>query len=146
MATFTFFDEWKSTIGTTANLSTDSFKFFLTNTAPTVATNTVKADFTPMTTNLVAAEVTITQSWSETAGGSGIWRFSASADPVWTSQTGTTGSFRYAVLYDDTLTSPGTDPVVGFFDYGSSITLDGTAAETFTINLDANNELFTLDG
>lgn len=146
MAAFVFFDEWKSTHSTTANLSTDSFKFFLTNTAPTVATNTVKADFTPMTTNLVAAEVTITQSWAETGAGTGIWRFSASADPVWTSTTGTTGSFRYVVLYDDTLTSPGTDPVVGYFDYGSSTTLDGAAAETFTLNLDANFEIFTLDG
>lgn len=146
MAAFVFFDEWKSTIGTTANLSTDTFKFFLTNTAPTVATNTVKADFTPMTTNLVANEVTITQSWSETGGGTGIWRFAANADPVWTSQTGTTGSFRYVVLYDDTLTSPVTDPVVGYFDYGSSITLDGTASEPFTLNLDANYEIFTLDG
>lgn len=146
MATFTFFDEWKSTIGTTANLSTDTFKFFLTNTAPNVATNTVKANFTPATTNFVAAEVTITQSWAETGAGTGIWRFSASADPVWTSTTGTTDTFRYVVLYDDTLTSPGTDPVVGYFDYGSSITLDGTASETFTLNLDANFELFTLDG
>lgn len=146
MATFTFFDEWKSTVATTANNSTDVFKFFLTNTAPNVATNTVKADFTPMTTNLVANEVTITQSWSETGAGTGIWRFAASADPVWTSTTGTTGSFRYVVLYDDTLTSPGTDPVVGYFDYGSSITLDGTASETFTLNLDANNEIYTLDG
>lgn len=146
MANFVFFDEWKSTIGTTANLSTDTFKFFLTNTAPNVATNTVKADFSPMTTNLVAAEVTLTQSWSETGAGTGIWRFAANADPVWTSTTGTTGSFRYVVLYDDTLTSPGTDPVVGYFDYGSSITLDGTASETFTLNLDANFEIFTQDG
>lgn len=146
MAAFVFFDEWKSTVGTTASLSGDTFKFFLTNTTPNVATHTVKADLTPMTTNLVASEVTITQSWAETGAGTGIWRFSASADPVWTSTTGTTGSFRYVVLYDDTLTSPGTDPLVGYFDYASSITLDGTAGETFTLNLDANFEIFTLDG
>lgn len=144
MATFTLFDEWKSTQGTTANHSTDTFKAYLSNATPTVATHTVKADLAVMSTNLAAAEVTLTTAYSETAGGSGIWRFAANADPVWTASGGTTGSFRYVVIYDDTLISPGTDPLVGYFDYGSSITLNDT--ETFTLNLDANYELYTVDG
>lgn len=144
MATFTLFDEWKSTQGTTANHSTDTFKAYLTNATPDVATHTVKADLAVMSTNLAAAEVTLTTTYSETGAGTGIWRLAANADAVWTASGGTTGSFRYVVVYDDTLTSPGTDPLVGYFDYGSSTTI--TDPETFTLDLDANFSLYTVDG
>jgi hypothetical protein len=40
------------------------------------------------------------------------------------------------VLYNDTPTSPA-DPLVGWWDYGSSITLLDT--ETFTVDFDGTN-------
>jgi hypothetical protein len=46
------------------------------------------------------------------------------------------GPFRYFVLYDDTPTSPA-DPLLGWWDYGSSITLaDG---ESVTVDFSATN-------
>jgi hypothetical protein len=39
-------------------------------------------------------------------------------------------------LYNDTPTSPA-DPLIGWYDYGSSITL--APGETFTIDADATN-------
>ena len=66
---------------------------------------------------------------------------SGGADPSWTASGGTIGPFRYAVLYNDTPTSPA-DPLIGAWDYGSSITLQ--IGETFTVDLDGTNGIFTL--
>ena len=46
---------------------------------------------------------------------------------------GAVGPFRYAVLYNDTPSSP-LKPVIAFADYGSAITIN--AGETFTVDFD----------
>jgi hypothetical protein len=114
-----------------SNLGADQLKIALTNTAP-VAGNSVLADLTEITyTNLSSRNVT-TSSSSQT---SGTYKL-VCADLILTSSGGTTGPFRYVVLYNDTPTSPA-DPLIGFWDYGSSITLaDG---ETLTIDFDGTN-------
>lgn len=113
------------------NLATDSLKIALTNTAP-VNTNRVLADLTEITyTNLSSRAVT-TSSSTQT---SGTYKLVV-ADLVLTSSGGSTGPLRYVVLYDDTPTAPA-DPLILFWDYGSSITLaDG---ETLTIDFDGTN-------
>jgi hypothetical protein len=113
------------------NLGADQLRIALTNTAP-VAGNSVLADLTEITyTNLSSRNVT-TSSSSQT---SGTYKL-VCADLILTSSGGTTGPFRYVVLYNDTPTSPA-DPLIGFWDYGSSITLaDG---ETLTIDFDGTN-------
>jgi hypothetical protein len=45
--------------------------------------------------------------------------------------SGAVAPFRYVVLYDNTPTSPA-DPLVGWWDYGSSITMAN--GETFTVD------------
>jgi hypothetical protein len=50
-----------------------------------------------------------------------------------TASGGTVGPFRYVYVYDDTVTVPA-DPLVCYFDYGSSITLQDTETLTITIN------------
>jgi hypothetical protein len=116
------------------NLQGDTLKVALTNTAP-VATNTVRANLTEIsngngyTTGGVAATV------SSSSQSSGTYKLVLS-DVTITAAGGSVGPFRYFVLVDDTPTSPA-DPLVGWWDYGSSITLaDG---ESITVDFDATN-------
>lgn len=141
MATFQVVDEWANNVLTgKVNSSTDTFKYFLTNSTPTKAGTQVKADLTPITPQFGYSEHTTTVTLAETGAGTGIWRFSVGADKTWTASGGSFGPFRYAVVYDDTPTSPA-DPIVGYVDYGSAITVNDT--EMFTLDFDANFALYT---
>ncbi len=110
----------------------NTFKVVLTNSAPTAA-NTILTDITQIangggyttggeTTTITIAEV----SGTTTVSGTEI---------VWTGSGAGFGPFRYAVLYNDSTTSP-LDALIAWFDYGSpGITLVG-AGETFTLKFD----------
>ena len=124
----------------THNLSSHTFKILLTNTAPTSA-SAVKADLTEISSGngyTAGGNSCSVTSWSQSSGTGKL----ILADPAtWTASGGSIGPFRYAVLYNDTPTSPA-DPIVGYWDYGSSITL--ASGETFTVDLDASNGVLTL--
>lgn len=108
------------------NFGSHVFKVVLTNTAP-VATNTILSDITQIangngyTTGGTATTVAI----SETSGTTTV-----TGTAVVFTASGSMGPFRYAVLYNDTATSP-LDALVSWADYGSSVTL--AATETFTV-------------
>jgi hypothetical protein len=122
------------------DFSADTLKFALTNTAPTAATDTV---FLPGTLHPPPAAAN-----GYTAGGhsatiashaesGGTFTLACATDVVITATAGGIGPFRYVILYDDTAAS---DELIGYWDYGSSITL--AVGETFTIDVTAS--LFTL--
>lgn len=118
------------------NLASNQLKIALTNTAP-VATNSVLADLTEITyTNLSSRNVT-TNSSTQTAG---VYKLTL-ADLVLTASGGSVGPFRYAVLFNDTQTSPA-KPLIGWIDYGSAITLQN--GETLTVDFDQANGALTL--
>jgi hypothetical protein len=120
------------------NFASNTFKVMLTNTAP-VNTNSVKADLTEISAgNGYTAGGTATTITSSTS--SGVAKVTGT-DIVFTASGGTIGPFRYAVLYNDTQTSPA-KPLVSWWDYGSSITLNDT--ETLTVDFDATNGIFTV--
>jgi hypothetical protein len=116
----------------------DTFKVMLCNTAP-VATNSVKADLTEISAGngYTAGGTATTISVTRSSGTTKV----VGTDVVFTASGGTIGPFRYAVLYDDTPTSPA-DPLVAFWDYGSSVTLN--SGETFTVDFDATNGIFQI--
>jgi hypothetical protein len=119
------------------NTSADALKVLLTNSAP-VATNAVKADLTEIGTGNGYSAGGTASTISASSQSSGTYKL-VSGDVVFTASGGTIGPFRYAVLYNDTPTSPA-DPLIGWWDYGSSITLND--GETFTVDLDATNGVF----
>lgn len=135
MATPTFFNSFKEALSEKVhNLGSDQLKIALTNSAP-LTSNTVLANITEIAyTNLSTRNVT-TISSSQT---SGTYKLDLT-DLVLTSTGGSTGPFRYIVLYNDTAAS---DELIYFIDYGSSITL--AAGESLTINFDNSTGAITL--
>ncbi len=115
-------------------------KVALTNTAPNTATHAVRADITELGTGAGYTSGGISVGTITGAETSGTFKCTGGTDPVWTASA-SLGPFRYAVLYNDTPTSPA-DPLIGYWDYGSSVTL--ATSETFTVDLDQSNGLFTV--
>jgi len=128
MATFNKFNSFVEAVAEkTHNLGSDQMKIALTNTAP-VATNTVLANITEVSyTNCSSRNVT-TASSSQSSG----TYTQVLTDLTLTASGGSVGPFRYVVLYNDTATS---DELIGWWDYGSSITLADT--ETLLIDFSA---------
>lgn len=118
--------------------NSNTYKVMLTNVAP-VATNSVLADLTEISAgNGYSAGGTATSiSESQTSGTEKV----VATDVTFTASGGTIGPFRYAVLYNATASSP-LKPLVAWWDYGSSITLN--SADTFTVDFDGTNGVFQL--
>lgn len=115
-----------------------TFKVALTNTAP-VNTNTVLANITQISNgNGYTTGGTATSISTSTSSGTAKI---TGTDVVFTASGGSVGPFRYAVLYNDSPTSPA-DPLMAWWDYGSSVTLADT--ETFTVDFDATNGIATI--
>ncbi len=116
------------------NLDTGTIKILLSNDAPSAAADAVKADLTSelSTANGYTSGGADTQNATSRSGGTTTV---TAVDVVWTASGGSIGPFRYVVAYNDTPTSPA-DPLIEYWDYGSSITLaDG---ETFTADFGAS--------
>ena len=63
------------------------------------------------------------------------------ADLTLTASGGSVAAFRYIYIYNDTVTSPA-DPLIGYYDYGSSLTLN--YGDTFTIDFSPSNGVIQL--
>jgi hypothetical protein len=116
------------------NLETDALKIVLTNTAPSAA-NSVFGDLTE-----------ISGGSGYTAGGNAVTVASSGQtsgayklvldDLTITASGGSIGPFRYFVLVDTTPTTPN-KPLVGWWDYGSAMTL--ADCESVTVDFSASN-------
>lgn len=120
------------------NLGSDTLIVALSNTDPTAGTN-VTADGNGVLANI--SQISYSNLSSRTlasvtsAQSSGTYKLSA-ADLTLTASGGSVAAFRYVVIYNDTVTN---DPVIGYYDYGSSLTLND--GDTFTIDIGSNGIL-----
>lgn len=138
MATYTKFQPFVENLAEKVfNLGADTLKVLLTNTAPN-ATDGQKSQLTEISAGNGYSAGGTAASISSSAQASGTYKL-VLADVVFTASGGTIGPFRYAVLYDDTATN---DELIGFWDYGSSITL--AAGETFTVDFDPSAGVLTI--
>lgn len=118
----------------------NTFKVVLTNSAPTAA-NAILTDITQIANGggYTTGGETTTITISETSGTTTV----SGTEIVWTGSGAGFGPFRYAVLYNDSSTSPA-DALIAWFDYGSSISVG--AGETFTLRFSTTSpgSMFTL--
>lgn len=117
------------------NLQSHQLVVALTATAnPIVATNSVLADLTQISyTNLSSRNITT----SSSSQASGTYKLVV-ADLTLTASGGAVAAFQYVGIYNDTPTSPA-DPLVCWFDYGSSLTLNN--GESLVLDFDGTNGL-----
>jgi len=135
MAAFNKFDSFVEAVAEKLHdLGADQLVIALTNSAP-IATDTQLSNITQITyTNLSTRNLTRTSS-SQT---SGLYKL-VIADTTLTSTGGSTGPFRYVVIYNDTSVN---DLLVGWYDYGTSLTLN--TGESLAVDFDGANGLLTI--
>ena len=131
MATFNKFNDFtEQLIRGVHDWDAHTFKIALTNTAPNAADVSLLTGSShppPAAANGYTAGGTATTiTISETTGTTTV----SGTQVVFTATAGGIGPFRYAILYNDTATSPA-DALIGWWDYASSITLADT--ETYTV-------------
>lgn len=138
MATFTKFEVFSEDLAKKVhNLHSDTLNVYLSNDAPVVATDALKSNVTEIGTgNGYTGPIDTQNTVSRSGGTTSV----VGVDPAAiTASGGTIGPFQYVVLYNDTSASP-LDPLIGYWDYGSAITLQN--GESFTIDFGAS--LFTI--
>lgn len=139
MATFNKFNQFPEDVAHGVhNLGSNQLVIALTNAAnaPSAANDAVLADITPITyTNLSSRNVT-TASSDQTSG-----TYKLTLTDLVLTASGAVGPFRYVILYNDTPSSPA-DPLIGWWDYGSEISL--ATGETFTVDFDGTNGVLTI--
>lgn len=117
------------------NLHSDQLEIYLSNTAPDAAADAVKADLAEISTGNGYTGPQDTQNSVSRSGGV----TSVLGTDIVVTASGAVGPFRYVPLQNTTPTSP-LDPLIGWWDYASSISLAN--GETFTV--DFGSSLFTL--
>lgn len=137
MAAFTKLAGSREALVESINAGSDQWAIALTNTIPG------STAFTAGTTDLATGG-------GYTAGGNNVATTSSTetggtyrlilVDPAtWTASGADIGPFRYALLVDKTV-----NLTMGYWDYGSSITLLAANSDTFTVDLDGVNGVISL--
>ena len=132
MAVFNKFNSFVEAVAEKAhNLGSDTLTVALCAAANApVATNTVLANLTEAAYTYCSTRSITTSTSAQT---SGTYKL-VLADLTLTASGGVVGPFRYVVIYNDSATN---DELIGWYDYGSDITLADT--ETLLIDFDASN-------
>jgi hypothetical protein len=119
------------------NLSTHTLKVYLVN-GTIAATDAVKADAAEIATGSgYTGAVDVQNTWAESAGTATL----TGTKVTITASGGNVGPFQQVVLYNEDPTSPA-DPLIGWWDYGSGITL--ASGESFAIKFNNSDTTGTI--
>lgn len=119
------------------DLSADTLKMLLTNSAPALA-NAVKTDITEIAAGSGYTAGGITIPVTSSAQSAGAYKLILT-DTTLTASGGAIANWRYAVLYNDT---SATDALMWYYDYGSVVTI--ASGESFLFDFDASAGVLTL--
>lgn len=120
--------------------TTHVFKVMLTNVLP-VATNSVKADITEIAAGNGYTAGGVTCSVTSGALTGGTFKVVLADPSTITASGGSIGPFQWAVLYNDTPSSP-LKPLLGAWPYPSAVTLADT--QQFVVDFDPTNGVLTI--
>lgn len=139
MATFSKVNDFVVNAVHNMDLASDQVVIALSNTSPASESPNPSADGNGTLANVTQVAYTNLSSRNVTTSSStqtsGTYKL-VLADITLTSTGGSTGPFRYVYIYDDSVTSPA-DPLIGFYDYGSSLTLND--GDSLTVDFSAAN-------
>ena len=139
MATFNKVNDFVVNAVHNMDLESDQVVVALSNTAPASESSDPSADGNGILGNVTEVSYTNLSSRNVTTSSStqtsGTYKL-VLADITLTSTGGSTGPFRYVYIYNDTVTTPA-DPVIGYYDYGSSLTLND--GDSLTVDFSAAN-------
>ena len=137
MAAFNKYQKGVEALVEGINAGSDVWKVALSNRTPVVASDTGLASAVEISAGngyTAGGNTAATVSSTET---SGTYKLVLTSPATWTASGGSVGPFQYAILYDAT-----TDNLVGYWDYGSPVTL--SVGESFSVVLDGASGVFTV--
>ena len=118
------------------NMGSDTWQVILSNTAPTVATDTTAASATELSTSGGYTAGGNNAAVSSATSTAGVYKL-VLADPATRTGSGAGFTYRYVILYNLTQTQ-----CWAYWDYGSSQLVG--LGETLTVDLSAANGVFTI--
>jgi len=147
MASFVKINDFVANAVENMDLESDQLIIALSNTAPSSESSNPTADGNGILGNVTQISYSnisgsnprnLTTTSSGQTGG--VYKLIL-ADLTLTASGGSVAAFRYIYIYNDTVTSPA-DPLIGYYDYGSSLTLND--GDTFTIDFSPSNGVIQL--
>ena len=143
--TYTKANDWiLNAMNGTVDIDGDTFRIALSNTAPASEAsnplsdgNGVLANVTQISYTNYADTLTVDRQLQgiTSTSTSGVYMFDSTVNFTITASGGALAGFRYIYVYYDTSTTP-VDPLVGVWDYGSTLTLN--SGDSAPITFDAN--------
>lgn len=144
MASFVKINDFVANAVENMDLESDQLIIALSNTAPSSESSNPTADGNGILGNVTQISYSNLSSRNLTTSSSGqsggVYKL-VLADLTLTASGGSVAAFRYVYIYNDTVTSPA-DPLIGYYDYGSSLTLND--GDTFTIDFSPSNGVIQL--
>lgn len=144
MASFVKINDFVANAVENMDLESDQLVIALSNTAPSSESSNPTADGNGILGNVTQVSYSNLSSRNLTTSSSGqsggVYKL-VLADLTLTASGGSVAAFRYVYIYNDTVTSPA-DPLIGYYDYGSSLTLND--GDTFTVDFSPSNGVIQL--